>query len=607
MNLIFDWSDDFYEEKGSGKNEWRGDAKILSLEISQRECCFASAKITLFCDDQNFVKNFSKKYAKIGAQYFEKQDDEHLISRIKLIFSGRLVSFPLALGKSCVQLEFIAEPSDYQQQLDAFLQSNISAYQQVDKHQISANSANFDELFFSENDLQNPTVFLEGCSKCFYWDMKSGKLSLSEINRGEKNIEIDGAKILEKSLKISLAREPYKNISINLSANWTRRTSGLLDLYPFVAKKFSEGIVCSFTNIKSKIKRLCSLHSDDYDALSCSVREADPSALVPLQTFAKTSRKFEVQKDGKDQKKTSKKVAVQFKKFYFYGEMLFCWHRKQKMSESIKLNVVNSKINRGREKRIFMRLNSIQFSKEYPYWNFFTHYRSGDKVIFEGSVFECSAPHFSANFFDEKNWKKIAKVPDALPSDSCESFFKTERGKNAIKYALQNAIALINYSARYVEISFAVDATEFLDVTINDQITLLDARFDGGKISGKVTKTRFVATSKKRILHITIGCCLQNFSENSTEQINEYLKKLWSKNDGYDNDNDRFSLGDIVRDVEVINPPEEQEKILGESDAKSITELESRLKNHPTKIKIFLAPLKGSVVKNVELPQFFLK
>lgn len=604
MNLIFDWSEDFYEEK----KEWRSDAKVLSLEISQRECCFALAKITLFCDDQVFPK----KYAKIGAQYFEKRNNENLISRVELIFSGRLVSFPLALGKSCVQLEFISEPSDYQRQLDAFLQHNISAYQQVDKHQISANSANFDELFFSENDLQNPTVFLEGSSKCFYWDMKGGKLSLSEINRGQKNFEIDGAKVLEKSLKISLAREPYKNVSINLSANWTRRTSGLVDLYPFVAKKFSEGIVCSFTNIKSKIKRLCSLHSDDYDALSCSVRETDPSTIVPFQTFAKTSRKFEVQQDKKDKNeagegKNSKKITAQFKKFYFYGEMLFCWHRKQKISESIRLDVVNSKINRGREKRIFMRLNSIQLPKEYPYWNFFTQYYSGDKVIFEGSVFECSVPHLSTNFFDEKNWKKIVKVPDALPSDSCGSFFKTERGKNAIKYALQNAIALMNYSARYIEISFAVDATEFLGVTINDQITLFDARLDGGKISGKVTKTRFVATSKKRILHITIGCCLQNFLENSTEQINKYLKKLWSENNDSNNDNDRFSMGDIVRDVEVINPPEEQEKILGESNAKSVTELESRLKNHPTKIKIFLAPLKGSVAKNVELPQFFLR
>lgn len=611
MNLIFDWSDDFYEEK----QEWRGDAKMLSLEIFQRECCFASAKVTICFDDilpKNNSEIFSKKYAKIGAQYFEKQQNGTTISRTVLIFSGRLVAFPLALEKGAVQLEFIAEPPDYQQQLQEFIQRNISEYRSIDKHQIAAQPLNFDELFFSENDIQNPTAFLESNSKCFYWNMKSGKLSLSDINKGFKNIAIDGTNILEKSLKISLAREPYKNISINLSTDWTQRTSGLLDLYPFIAQKFSEGIICSFTNIKSKIQKLCSLHSEDYDALSCNVKEADPSALIPLQKFAKTSRKFLVQKQDNEEK--TKKIEVQFKKFYFYGEMLFCWHRKQKLSENITLNVENSKINRGREKKIFMRLNSIQLPKEYPFWNFFTRYHSGDKIIFEGSIFECSTSHFSSNFFDEKNWKKIGKIPDALPSDTCESFFKTKRGKNAIKYAIQKAIALINYSARYIEISFAVDAHKFLDATINDQITLMDSRFNDGKISGKITKICFLASAKKRILQITIGCSLQNFSKNSSDQINEYLRNLWSENNdknndrnGTKNDSLTFSLADIVRDVEVINPPEEQEKILIESNAKSLAELKSHLKNHQTKIKIFLASLKGSASKNVELPTFFLK
>lgn len=382
MNLIFDWSDDFYEKK----DEWRGDEKMLSLEIFQRECCFSSAKITIFCDDNLRKKGLSssKKYVKIGAQYFEKQENGSIISHIDLIFSGRLVAFPLALEKSAIQLEFISEPPDYQQQLEAFLQQNISEYKKADKYKISAHPLNFDELFFSENDMQNPTVFLEGDSKCFYWDMRSGKLSLSDVNRGQKNIEIDGSSILKKSLKISLAREPYKNISINLSANWTQRTSGLIDLYPFIAKKFKEGIVCSFTDINDKIKKLCVLRSDDYDALSCSVNEADPSALIPLQTFAKASRKFLIKKVDSnrtdDEIQKPENIEVQFKKFYFYGEMLFCWHRKQKLSESININVVNSKIERGREKKIFVRLNAIQLPKEYPYWNFFTRYRSGDKV-----------------------------------------------------------------------------------------------------------------------------------------------------------------------------------------------------------------------------------
>lgn len=168
----------------------------------------------------------------------------------------------------------------------------------------------------------------------------------------------------------------------------------------------------------------------------------------------------------------------------------------------------------------------------------------------------------------------------------------------------------MNYSARYIEISFKIDASKFLDITINDQITLIDERFEGGKISGKIIKIHFSASSKKRILHITLGCCSHNFSENIAEQIDEYLRDLESENqkeNGDTNSSSQFSLADIVRDVEVINPPEEQEKILRNSNAKSVAELESLLKKHPTKIKVFLASLKGSASKNINLPKLFLK
>lgn len=149
-------------------------------------------------------------------------------------------------------------------------------------------------------------------------------------------------------------------------------------------------------------------------------------------------------------------------------------------------------------KKIFLRLNSIQLPKQYPNWNFFARYKPGDRILFDGFVFECKENHFSGNSFDEKKWNKLEKIPDALVNDSCESFFGTERGKNAIKYALQSAIALVNYSARYVEISFCVDATKFVHITINDQITLIGRRFEGGKIAGKIIKTRLLVKANKR-------------------------------------------------------------------------------------------------------------
>lgn len=590
MKFLFDWSQKFDEEK----NEWRNDAKVLSLEIFQRECCFASAKVSIFFTDSPSL--FSKKYAKIGVQ----RDDN--IQKVDLLFSGRVISFPIAFGKSFIQLELISEPENYQNQLNNFLQKNIEQYQHINKHQFTKDPLNFDDLFFSEDDLNNPTVFLEGGTKCFYWNMKNGELSLSDINQGEKNICIGSEYILEKSMSISLAREPYKNVSINLSAKWTQYLSGLIDLYPSIAKKFSDGIICSLTNIKNQIRKLCNLHNDGYDILSCTVREVDPRKLIPLKIFPMTSAKFTL-----SDKNSPKKTEIQFRKFYFHGEILLNWRKKQKCSETINLNIVNTNVDHGREKKIYLKLNALQLPKQYPNWNFFVHYKSGDRILFDNFVFECKENHFSGNTFDERKWNKLKKIPDALIKDSCDSFFETERGKNAIKYALQSAVALMNYSLRYVEISFCVDAAEFFHITIDDQITLIDRRFEGGKISGKVIKTRLQINSNKKIMQITIASSLQKHIANSLDQINAYIGTLEFLDS--EESKTKIDLQNIVREVEVINPPEEQEKILMQAQAKNISELESHLKKHSTKIKLFLTQqnLEYTKSKHLKLPEFLLR
>ena len=122
MKLIFDWSQSFYEEK----TEWRGDTEIISLEISQNECGFAVAKVSIVAKTSDVL--LDKKYAKIGVQLNEKNP------KVDLVFSGRLVSFPLNFGNSCLQLEFISEPDDYQNQLIEFSRKNIELYKKIDSN-----------------------------------------------------------------------------------------------------------------------------------------------------------------------------------------------------------------------------------------------------------------------------------------------------------------------------------------------------------------------------------------------------------------------------------------------------------------------------------------
>ena len=596
MKLIFDWAKSFYETK----EIWRSDAEIISIEISHRECGFASAKVLIHGKIDMLSK---KKYVKIGVQVDEKNP------KIDLLFTGRLISFPVGFGNSCFQLELIAEPHDYQQQLSDFLAQESSKHQKFDNHSLASTNICFDDLFFSEKDItENPTVFLEGDTKHFYWDARSGKLSLTDINCGNKNIEIRGDEILQDSLRIRLAREPYSNVKISISADWIQHSYGCIDLFPMIASKFKNGIVSSYTNIRKGLEKLCDFsQKNGYSLFLCKINEVVPSKQsLSASDLPLASGTFEISDDND----TNTKTKVRFRRFYFDGSMLINWNYKQKRIEMINVNLVNTKNSSGREKKIRIKLNSIQLPKYYPRWRGFSYFKITEKIFHNGFIFECTEDHFSSSDFDEIKWRKLKKIPDALPDDSSGSFFATNRGKNAIRYALQKAHALVNYSSRYVEITFIADAKNFLFATIDNQITISDSRFKNGKVTGKITKTSFIGNSNHKIVRISMACC--NFDgieseENDQQTIEAKLNEYFSKLQLQDNQV-RVKPDDIITGIEVHNPPEEQEVAISKKTFFSVSELESQLKQYKTKIKIHLHSLSTArvIVKNENLPDFFI-
>lgn len=563
MKIIFDWCNSFYEEK----KDWRGDAEIISLEISHQECSFASAKAVIYNKKNDFCMLNDKKYAKIGVKF---EEDES----VKLLFTGRLVSFPIGFGNSFLKLEFISEPNDFQDQLKNFRDKNLLEYEK--------NNIAFDDLFFSEKDIsENPSVFLEGNTKCFFWDMRSGKLALSDINHSEKNIDLTCDQILKDSFRVKLAREPYRNVRISVSAEWIQHLRGYLDVIPIIARKFKGEIINSFTNLKTGLENLFS-NQNGYNLIDYKINEVAPSLGMP------PSKEIEIEKK-----------SIKLHRFYFKGFMVINWHLKQKRIETVTANIINSQI--GREKNIHIKLNAIQLQKEYMHWRPLCNFKTSDKVIHSGFIFECILDHISSFSFEEKNWKKINKIPDALQDDSCNSFFCTPRGRKAIKYAMQKAIALINYSSRYIEMTFTVDAKDFMFVSLNDQITITDPRFKNGKITGKVMKTTFTGNDKHKIIQITIGCRSSEYKNNIAEQLEKYFSEL-----KIEETKTHINADNIIMDINVLNPPEEQDYILSKEPINSIADIKSKLSQHKTKIRMKLHPLNTckSISKNIELPDF---
>lgn len=586
MKLIFDWADSFSEEK----ENWRGDAEIISLEISHRECSFASAKVLIYSKNTDIWSD--KKYVKIGVQLDEKSQ------KIKLLFTGRLISFPIGLGNSYIRLEFIAEADDYQKQLKDFSERNLYEYRELDKHTDVKRKMPFDDLFFSEKDAEeNATVFLEGDTKLFFWDMKNGKLLLSDINTGNRNIKITSDQIFQNSLRVRLSREPYRNIKISVSAQWIQNSYGYVDMIPIIAKRFKYGIINSYTNLKTGIEKLFNFsHKSGYRLIECNVKEIIPAKQFNLTSLPMTSKEFLIKEE-----EPQKTQQIKFRRFYFDGSIVINWHYKQKRIETANINIINTKNRVGREKYVHIKLNSIQLPKKHTSWKPFKCFKVTEKVNYNGFVFECLEDHFSKIEFEEEKWRKVSKTPDALSNDSQGSFFSTPRGKNSLRYAIQKSIALMNYSSRYIEISFTTDAKNFLFSTLHDQVTLVDSRFKNGSITGKIIRTKFFGNSKHKIMQISIACSDLNDEISTEEKLNRYLSELLIENDKV-----YIKPDDIVTGIEVFNSAEEQEDILLATAATTASELKSQLMNHKTKIKIKLHPLNTMrvITRNINLPDF---
>ena len=587
MKIFFDWSSEFSEEK----KEWRGDEQLISLDIFQRECSFATAKVVIV--SQSVEKIMRRKYAKIGIQ---KNKDEN----VELIFSGRIVSFPSGFGSSSVTMELISEPDDYQQQLRKFSQDNFENYNAIDMHNILEAPVKFDNLFFAPSDLQNPSIFLEGGNDIFYWNPKNGKLSLSNINSGKKNFDIYGSDILKNSIKVRLEREPYKNVNVSISASWIQNIYGFIDVYPMTAERFKLKTINSYTNIKSALEKICNVSQrNGCYLIRCDLHEYIPGPEVGfIQDRPRVSPKFSVR-----EKMNAPKKAVCFERFYLKGKMIFGWSYKQKRTEVVNVKVVNKNSKFGREKNIYIKSGALQLNKKYPIWKSYVEYFTDNNVSHAGKIFRCTESHISNENFDESKWEFVEKIFDALPDDTSNSFFKTDRGNNAIKYAIQKAIALINYSARYAEVSFEIDAALGYEITLDDQVTIHDACFPNGFIVGKVIKTEFFADSEKRRMNISVACCPCGYFEDYFRILDGYCKEISVKEEICDPNPD-----EIVTNIEIQNSPEEQEKILSETVAKKTEDLISELRKHATKIKIHLHPINvvREIVTKINLKDFYL-
>lgn len=566
MQLKFSWLNSFQMT-----DDWDQPEELITLEITQKEWSFASAKITIARPKTYYP------FAKIGRV---------MEDRIETIFIGRVIQFPISSDGVTVNLELIAEPNDYQQQLIKFMKQSANQ----DLHTTIDDLIERDDLFYSRADSDNPTTHLEGNNEIFYWDMKSGELKKSHLFRGNKIVVISGDHIMEKSLHIHLARDPYSVINLEVCVSWHQHRSGYLDLFPLIAEKFPYGMVSSYTDIKAALQNFgahTSLNyqtNHRYEMVYCQIKEKSPNRAGCLTNYPQISPAINVGTKG---------ASVQFKRFYYEGEMIIRWNYRQKITEIVKLRLLNRHHKNGRQKNLRFCLRPICLPREYPHWSPYQHWSAGSCVLHEGYVWKCDQAVSGEKNFTPSKWRKVEKIPDAMPDDSCGSFFATTRGKNAIKYALQRAAALLNYSSRYIELTFTVSANSFPDLSIADSVELHSIpTLPSSTMRGKVIRTCFIADAKRRLLRVTIGCGI----ERELDQIKHYSPTIAAPREN-------FSPADIVRRVEIVNLPDAQIAQLQSTRFSTTEEAKKALRKCNTGIRIAMHPqnTRPEILRTIEL------
>lgn len=540
MELFFDWCENLNEEK----TEWRGDEHIVSIEIFQKEFSFASAKISLAASKRKLHNSAKIAIKKNGVFH--------------TIFAGRLTGFPIGFRGSTVQIEMIAEPDDYQQQLIDFIKEK----RVQNLHENADGLVEFDNLFYSEADFQNPTVLLEGSNNVFFWNAQTGKMSVSHIAKGSRCIEISPQQILQNSVKVRISREPYSEIDVSVSAKWYKHQQAAFDIFPLIAQQFRNNFVNSFTDIRADFAKIT-------NCAYCNVHEINPNTMGCLTRYPMRSDDFFI-----GRKKYS------FRRFYYGGNIIFNLNYTKRMHEVAHFKV---KKNGGNQnvKRIHFELNDLQLPQRYPHWNAYNYYCAEDFALYKGYVWKCRTAHLSEKNFSEENWTRQKKIPDAIPDDSISSFFVSQRGRNALKYAAQKALALLNYSQRYVEVDFCVLLEDFYDISLDDEVILKNVSDYYSEIRGKIVRIQMTAACGKAYVKITAGC--GPTESNAWEQV-----KNWIPEAAVEDEN--ISIDDIVRSVEVINPPEQQMQLIQDFNGDSAAELQQNLERAATKIKVIMKP-----------------
>lgn len=447
------------------------------------------------------------------------------------LFFGRLVGIPKNVHAEVCTISFLARPIDFDDQKEALADAlKVLPY--------------YDPLYTPYEQRKMPDHVLEGYSALWHCDRFSRTVSVSDIVTGEDGtLDVPVSRGFYDGLSVSYTHAPIRRVVVTSRVDWTQAGTGTLDITKTIIDAFANADTSSEYAIGSlgtpyAIKDLLGNqiitlpHNITYLMGAEGMVNAWPqtghnlgggwqvaaSSLNYIGTAANGD--LLVGPQGMETIPSYDASAIWYgggvvvqvipkpdNKLWQPGHVPYTlvwipiypiapyltlqWDASRSRTEVLTFNVDADVQNICVDKRL-------------------VDHRSSDSVVYltlpSAHADEAKDPPYAA--LTEESLQNTMPIGDARRN----SYFKTDRGQDSIRYMLLRARSMILARARAIDVKAEMPFTDGLHLSCRWNAAIHDSRLPGGVASGKVIhyELSFDGSTGVGVCSVTIGCTIGN-------------------------------------------------------------------------------------------------
>ena len=423
------------------------DEDVFSFEIIHAEGEFPQARIEIQNPRVGLLAAGRKQWAWLS------YDDG---SSVTALFFGRLVAVPQELQGEVIALEFVARPTDWDDQREV-----VAATLRV--------APFWDPVWIAEERRDDPDAALDARSALWHVDRTTHTVSVSDIAEGEDGTVDFAADFLRDSLSITHEQVPARRVKVRGEVHWTQAAKGSVNLFHhLIAAARAAGSERDYNIETYTGEGLARDWPEKGDrigggwSVGDSYVERGDGRWVPqdYETILTVDNHF-----------------VDFPLWTFRPHMEAVYDVARSRSEII---------------RFTLRADTQAVATD-----------AGEEELIEINL---SSRAVGEPIDPPLNTDGDGDIP--IGNVRRRAYFPTNRGHQSVKYLIALARARLLFKARAVTIVFDVPFADGLALSCRKSASITDARIPGGSASGKIALYRLYCDGATGDLGatVTIGC-----------------------------------------------------------------------------------------------------